>query len=213
MLATFPDEPASAVPPPALHGLKLCGKSVRPILAWLHAVGHLSKVDSLTLPLVRVEDVLTVHIALQQLGPALHHLDITGTWSEEYNGGYYRTADLLTLFDFSLHPNLKTLAIHYANSYHDLSPNQMIQLLTRLKSRALERLALKMYYLSYDNSDQWTTLDMFLSPDRFPHLRNIVLKCWGGHEAVRAKLPSSFLGGCCRWNTICRIRIARGHRL
>ncbi|KAJ7824568.1 hypothetical protein B0H13DRAFT_2123879 [Mycena leptocephala] len=193
MLATFPDEPASAAPPPALHGLKLCDNSVRPILAWLHAVEHLPKVESLTLPLVRVEEASAVRIALQQLGPALHHLDITVAWSEKHNGGYGRTVDPLTLFDFSLYPNLKTLDIHYANSYHDLSPNQTIQLLTRLKSRALERLALKMpapYYPSYRNSDQWTALDMFLSPDRFPHLRNVVFKCWGGHEAVRAKMPS-----------------------
>ncbi|KAF8179594.1 hypothetical protein K438DRAFT_1938466 [Mycena galopus ATCC 62051] len=190
MFATFPDEPASAVPPPALHGLKLCGNSVRPILAWLHAVGHLPKVDSLTLPLVRVEEVPTVRIALQQLGPALHHLDIAVTWSEAYDGASDYTVDPLTLFDFSLHPNLKTLAINYANSYSKLSPNQMIQLLTKLESRALERLALKIYHPSYDNSDQWTALDMFLSPDRFPRLRNVVLRCCSGHEAVRAKLPS-----------------------
>jgi hypothetical protein len=99
MLATFPYEPASAVPPPALHGLKLCDNAVHPILAWLHAVGHLSKVvDSLTLPLVRVEDVATVRIALQKLGPALHHLDITVTWSEEYDRGYDRTGVFFGLY-------------------------------------------------------------------------------------------------------------------
>ncbi|KAF7369042.1 hypothetical protein MVEN_00231000 [Mycena venus] len=190
MIATFPNEPASAVPPSGLHSLKLCDKSVRPILAWLHAVGHLPKVDSLTLPLVRVEDVPTVRMALQQLGPALHHLDIMVTWSERYDGMYDFTVDPSTIFDFSLHRNLKTLAIHYANSYHDFYPNQMIQLLTKLESPALERLALKTYHLPDDTFNQWTALDRFLSPDRFPRLRNVVFSCWGDHEALRAKMPS-----------------------
>ncbi|KAF7377748.1 hypothetical protein MSAN_00197800 [Mycena sanguinolenta] len=56
----------SKTPPPALHSLALCGRSVGPILAWLHSVGHLHKIRCLRLPCLIMREV-EVYQALQNL--------------------------------------------------------------------------------------------------------------------------------------------------
>ncbi|KAJ6551398.1 hypothetical protein B0H19DRAFT_1157484 [Mycena capillaripes] len=81
---TVVDAPATVVSPQGLHDLELCEASAQPILAWLPAVGHLPNVDSVMLPLLQRRAVPTICAALQQLGAALHHLNLSlngDTWT------------------------------------------------------------------------------------------------------------------------------------
>ncbi|KAJ6466885.1 hypothetical protein C8R45DRAFT_1020403, partial [Mycena sanguinolenta] len=69
--------PASAVPPPGLRSLNLGFNSPVPILAWLQSFDHLPNIDSLTLlPTIRQSDLPILRGVLQQLGGALHYLEI-----------------------------------------------------------------------------------------------------------------------------------------
>ena len=82
MSGILADPPADAVPPQGLRSLELRGHCVTvvPILAWLHAFNHLPNVHSVTLPCLEDDHlVLIVQAALQQLGGALHHLEIDVT--------------------------------------------------------------------------------------------------------------------------------------
>ncbi|KAJ7868835.1 hypothetical protein B0H13DRAFT_2063810 [Mycena leptocephala] len=136
---------AAAVPPQSLRSLHLNVPTTSLILSWLHACNHLPSVDSLTLPLMEREHAPVVRAALQQLGGALHYLDIII--------GLAFDVDTLTVFDFSLHPNLRTLVIRCA--FGDF--NGMFSLISRLAVPTLERLAFN-----------WAAVDAFLTPARFP---------------------------------------------
>jgi hypothetical protein len=68
------------------------------------------------------------------------------------------------------------LDIH--DSSADYEALQMIPSITKLAAPALERLSLELdlgqaLYTSLD----WASLDAFLSPARFPRLRNVTFKC------------------------------------
>ncbi|KAF7326361.1 hypothetical protein MVEN_02622400 [Mycena venus] len=185
MSGNLADPPAIAVPPPGLHSLELSVKPAGPILAWLHAFNHLANVDSLTLPPLKQHHAQTVRAALQQLGGLLH-FDIMLTW---LLGAF--DADPSTVFDLSLHPNLKTLTIRDCSwgESEELDPNQMVQLMTRLVAPALESLALDVDLSLYQSLD-WTVLDDFLSSTRFPCLRKVAFKCRDSdRQFLRAALP------------------------
>jgi len=170
------DPSASAVVPRGLHSLKLRGSSVRPVLAWLYAVGHLPNVDSVSLPLLQPRDVPTVCAALQQLGGALHHLYITVKCGFRASDN---AVDASAVYEFSLHPNLRTLAIRdfLSGSPDDLDPSHMMRLLTRLAGiPALECLSMDINLWLYQNLD-WAALDALLSAARFPRLRTVAFTC------------------------------------
>ncbi|KAJ7846900.1 hypothetical protein B0H13DRAFT_2406685 [Mycena leptocephala] len=161
---------ADTVPPPQLRSLALSKSSATPILAWLDATNHLTNVHSLRLPSLSLSDVSTVRAALQRLGSALHHLDIS---LSEHR---FKSVDTFAVVNLSLHPNLRTLDIH--DSSADYEALQMIPSITKLAAPSLERLSLDLdlgqaLYTSLD----WASLDAFLSPARFPRLRNVTFKC------------------------------------
>lgn len=79
MSGTVADPRSSALPPQGLQSLNLSARSTHPILAWLHAF-NLPNVNSVALNFLERSHIHTVRAALQQLGGALHHLDITLTW-------------------------------------------------------------------------------------------------------------------------------------
>ncbi|KAJ6569466.1 hypothetical protein B0H19DRAFT_1066200 [Mycena capillaripes] len=188
------DPSASAVPPRGLHTLKLSLHSTRPILAWLHASSHLPSVNSVTLPpmLLRGHDqVNAMRAALQQLGDALHDFDITPCANQAG-----------TVFDLSLHPNLRTLAVRdfeltdsFTNPF--LSTNEAlaldpktILLLIKGASPTLEHFCLSPAKSMYQNFE-WATLDAVLySATRFPLLRSVVLTCTDTDcDFLREELP------------------------
>ncbi|KAF7369074.1 hypothetical protein MVEN_00234200 [Mycena venus] len=170
------EPPADAIPPPGLHSLTLGMGTGAPILAWLHATGHLPNVNSLKLDLVKLSEASTVRAALQQVGGALHHLDIDLTWTPET---YWARSS--TVFDLALHPNLKTLTLHDSSwdsswifdyGLRSFDTNQMIQFITRLSAPTLERISVALYLRVYENA-HWEALDAFLCSDRFPRLRTV----------------------------------------
>lgn len=87
--------PTGLTPPRGLRSLELGRGSVYPTLAWLNAVGHPPTVNSITLPLLLPRDGSTVRAALQQLGGALHHLDVTCFFGGSSD---YQSAYICTLF-------------------------------------------------------------------------------------------------------------------
>ncbi|KAF7377682.1 hypothetical protein MSAN_00191200 [Mycena sanguinolenta] len=163
------DPPASAVPPRGLHSLNLGFDSPSTILGWLQSFNHLPNVDSLILlPTIRSNQFSAVRRALQQIGGALHHLEIAARIKWFYD------VDLLALFDLTLHPNLRTLLIRDTPDRLNLA--ELISLLTLLASPSLERISLVAdLSLAMDVNLDWTTLDGLLSPVRFPHLKDVTL--------------------------------------
>jgi hypothetical protein len=79
--------------------------------------------------------------------------------------------------NLSLHPNLRTLDIRdpWAADYE---PDAMISFITKLAAPALERFSSSLDLgQAVHTSLDWTSLDTFLSPARFPRLRNFTFKC------------------------------------
>ncbi|KAF7352675.1 hypothetical protein MVEN_01233300 [Mycena venus] len=176
----------SALPPQMLHYLELSGDAQGVILAWLNAFNHLSNVDSLTLrttvkgPSQR-EDVRT---ALQKLGGAIRHLEITVTWLT----GLETIAP--SVFDLSLHRNLRTMTIRDCsspNSRGEFDPSPMIPFIDKLVAPALECLVLDLD-LRFYRTFNWEALDTTLCLTRFPRLRRIVITDHGrgAHELLEA---------------------------
>ncbi|KAJ6551561.1 hypothetical protein B0H19DRAFT_1264223 [Mycena capillaripes] len=120
---------------------------------------------------------------MQQLGGALHHLDISPHISA-----------LSTVFDLSLHPNLRTLAIRcygaigewYTPEHFDRS--RMFQVLLKAAPPTLEQLWLNpaLPYRSFE----WEALDALLSdPTRFPRLKSAVFRCTANdYEFLRVRV-------------------------
>ncbi|KAJ6551419.1 hypothetical protein B0H19DRAFT_1236594 [Mycena capillaripes] len=200
LTARTAEAPAGAVPPPGLHSLQLSLLSTGPILAWLHTFNHLPNVDSLTLPRLHRQDTEVVRAALQQLGGALRHFDFILTWTPEAS-----EVDSLIVFDLSLHPNLKTLTIRDKSWYtrHGFDPDQMITLITIFFAPDLECLSLHFVPALYRDRVHfdWAALDAFLSPARFPYLRNVVFAYDTDSdelEFLRSVLPSLHASGVLR---------------
>ncbi|KAF7369080.1 hypothetical protein MVEN_00235000 [Mycena venus] len=162
------DPPASASPPRGLKSLRLSRGALGPIFTWLQAFDH--SVDSLVLPLPRPSDAPVVRAVLQRLGDGLHHLSMVLNWSRPRS-----EVEPSAVFDFALHPNLGTLAIHdvsWAQSPEHFDPNRMVHFLMRLAAPTLESLSLNIPLYLYRNLD-WAPLDAFLSSARFPRLRQV----------------------------------------
>ncbi|KAF7377702.1 hypothetical protein MSAN_00193200 [Mycena sanguinolenta] len=172
MVPVVADPPLNAVPPRGLHCLALSGDAVGFILAWLNATEHLPNVSSVALSSdIEYADVPILQAALQQLGEheALHHLDITLYSSLGYGA--------LTMFDFSKHLNLRTLAIcdvRWVGPY-DLEVEQMLKLITKLAAPTLECFTLDVDLLLYQTLD-WSVLDSFLCRARFPRLQSVKIE-------------------------------------
>jgi hypothetical protein len=123
-------------------------------------------------------------VALQQLGGALLHLSIDLARLRAcihhcfflHTDSFALTADPATVFDLELLPNLRTLDISDAFPLrtHDFDPNQFMRLIKKLAAPKLERLSLNLLLRLY-GSLNWTALDQFLSTDRFPAIRSVVL--------------------------------------
>ncbi|KAF7368976.1 hypothetical protein MVEN_00224000 [Mycena venus] len=156
----------TAIPPRELCYLTLCTHSVGPILAWLHAAGHLRHVRSLKLPSMWHHEVPFANAAFGST-LNLHCLDIPLTWLLPPVQWRYAASPF---FDLSLHLNLHTLILR-DSTY----PDDMMQALTRLDAPSLlECLAFALDLPSY-RCFQWAALDAFLAcPTRFPRLRNVV---------------------------------------
>ncbi|KAJ6551399.1 hypothetical protein B0H19DRAFT_1157486 [Mycena capillaripes] len=177
MAQPLAEPPASALPPQELHSLWLSAPSLaNPILAWLHAFKHLSKVKSLTLPPMTRPPAPIVRAALHQMGESLCHLDITVTVNINP-----------TALDLSRHPNLKTLAIR--------ENSNCCRLLLRLTAPTLENLLLDFLQPLQRRKTRWDVrfkeLDEFLSPARFPRLSRVVARTLNREDGdyLRESLP------------------------
>jgi hypothetical protein len=110
-----------------------------------------------------------------------------------YTHSSARTADPSTVFDLKMHPNLKTLTVRDAIPLRppdNFDPNQFIRLIKRLAAPDLERLSLILELRLYESLD-WAALDQFLSTDRFPRMRSVVVVASADpdKEFVRQALP------------------------
>ncbi|KAF7368969.1 hypothetical protein MVEN_00223200 [Mycena venus] len=175
MSSPLVNPPSDAVPPRGLRSLRLAGHSALTILTWLH---HFPNVDSVALCFVDKDGVQAVRAALQQLGSALHHLDINFASSE-------------VVIDLSLHPNLRTLIIR--DHVCPRSSHHMIILLQRLAAPGLESLSLQLKLSTYRKFN-WAALEAFLCPTRFPRLRRVEFSQDGdynpnGLQFLREALP------------------------
>ncbi|KAJ6476287.1 hypothetical protein C8R45DRAFT_375699 [Mycena sanguinolenta] len=161
----LPKPPSTAVPPRGLHSLVLGDNSPGPILTWLNAFNHLPAVDSLTLPSLKYDERQIIRTALRRLGRTARHLDIQ---LYELGGMTYDNA-----FDLALHPNLITLTIRgHPCAYRDIFT---LELITQLDAPMLEQLSLLDLYICPDVD--WSQLDTFISPSRFPCLWKVVFRC------------------------------------
>ncbi|KAJ6551565.1 hypothetical protein B0H19DRAFT_1073249 [Mycena capillaripes] len=182
------DPPAGAIPPPGMNSLKLSQQSLNTILAWLHTSKHLPNVNAVTLSPMRGVDLPVVRAAMQQLGGALHHLDISPHISAVVVNGA-----LSTVFDLSLHPNLRTLAVRYVDFPwalpEDFDRRQIFQVLLEAAPPTLEQFWLNpaLPYRSFE----WEALNALLSdPTRFPRLKSVVFGCTANDcEFLRGALP------------------------
>ncbi|KAF7377718.1 hypothetical protein MSAN_00194800 [Mycena sanguinolenta] len=193
-----PYSPSSVMlmPPQRLRCLHLLAEAPGPVLAWLHAAEHLPQVDSITLYNLRSEHIEIVRAALQQVGSALRHLEITLNILFQSTG-----VDTLALFDLSLHPELEVLNIRDSSSgsSQDFGPEQVLPFMTTLTAPKLEKLVLEVNPWLYGPSD-WTEMDALLCSAHFPCLQSVILapKDYTRvevHERLRAALPLLDAGG------------------
>ncbi|KAJ7254636.1 hypothetical protein B0H12DRAFT_1233300 [Mycena haematopus] len=194
-----PYSPSRATPPQGLRSLKLVGQSPGPILAWLHAAEHLPTVDSVTLHKLRSGHIAIVRAAMQQIGGALRHFDISLELVDRQISAVDSTMGLL---DWSLHPDLRTLAIRDSSwgSKGDFGPDQVLPLLRTLAAPKLEWLELELNQALYQAPD-WAVIDALLGPARFPCLRTVVFarNSLREHEFLRGVLPLLADSGLLRW--------------
>jgi hypothetical protein len=166
---------ANAVPPRGLRILRLSVHFVDLILTWLLAFKQFLKVESLALPLLQSQHASIVRATLRQLGGAVCDLEIT---LKELSGECAvscstlfssHTVDPITVFDLSLHPNLKTLTIRGSSRVNNLITSSLV-------APALESLSLD-FNTSLYQGRHWETMDAFLIPARFPRLHKVVFRC------------------------------------
>ncbi|KAJ6512731.1 hypothetical protein C8R45DRAFT_920534 [Mycena sanguinolenta] len=181
MTAALEDIPADAAPPRDLRSLVLAKHSAGQILTWLKTAGQLRSLHSLALPCLRGPDIPIVCEALKQIGSGLHHLKLVLHGTPE-------GVQTLTTIDLSLHPNLRTLHIHdgsYVNSESQETTLWIPKFIMNLASPSLERLTLELDLSrrAYEGLD-WSALDAFLAPARFPRLSGVVVMCeqHGNHD-------------------------------
>ncbi|KAJ7705392.1 hypothetical protein B0H17DRAFT_1175269 [Mycena rosella] len=192
--ATSAPAPALPLPPPGLRSLRLSTYAVGPILSWLHKCTHLPRVQSLSLPLLLRRDAPVVRTALQQLGPALHHLDFILTWVLDYSD-----VDPLTVFDLSLHTALRTLSLtdrSWADP-EEFADKHLIPFVTRLAAPTLEAISFHLDLALYRALD-WGPLDAFFAaPARFPALRRVAFVRCSPKDAefLRRALPALSAAG------------------
>ncbi|KAJ7906288.1 hypothetical protein B0H13DRAFT_716833 [Mycena leptocephala] len=151
---------ANAVPPRGLRILRLSVHFVDLILTWLLAFKQFLKVESLVLPLLQSQHASIVRATLRQLGGAVCDLEIT---LKELS------VDPITVFDLSLHPNLKTLIIRGSSRVNNLITSSLV-------APALESLSLD-FNTSLYQGRHWETMDAFLISARFPRLHKVVFRC------------------------------------
>ncbi|KAJ6466882.1 hypothetical protein C8R45DRAFT_480008 [Mycena sanguinolenta] len=187
----YPHPTASAMVPQGLRSLRLIAQSLGPVLPWLCTGGRMPNVDPITLKLHKLQSdhVEIVRAALKQLGRTVHHLEFSLDWQSQNTG-----VDPLTLFDLSLHPELKVLAIldpSFGYSKH-FGPEQVLPLLTTLVAPNLERLRLDLNREMYQPAD-WMSIEALLCPARFPCLRSVmfasIYETEHEHRQVWAALP------------------------
>ncbi|KAJ6511668.1 hypothetical protein DFH09DRAFT_1333807 [Mycena vulgaris] len=191
-----PESTVTVLPPPSLRILKLSAYSAGPILSWLHKCNHLPNVQSLSLPRLLLRDAPIVRAALQQLGSAVRHLDLIVAWFPETDD-----VDPSTVFDLSIHTNLKTLTIA-DRSWTDpveFDNRKLIPFVKKLASPTLETVSFELDLALY-RALNWSTFDDFFSPARFPHLRSVVFTRTTGYDRyfLRTALPSLSASGMLR---------------
>ncbi|KAJ7856631.1 hypothetical protein B0H14DRAFT_2752261 [Mycena olivaceomarginata] len=152
------DSIPSTPPPRGLRSLEITGNAIGPML--------LPNIDTLTLssPHRSYPDCAHSTTATRR---CLLHLSIDMA----------RLPDPSTVFDLKMHPNLKTLTVRDAIPLRppdNFDPNQFIRLIKRLAAPDLERLSLILELRLYESLD-WAALDQFLSTDRFPRMRSVVV--------------------------------------
>ncbi|KAJ6598473.1 hypothetical protein DFH09DRAFT_58459, partial [Mycena vulgaris] len=160
-----------AIPPNGLRSLKLSVYSVGPIMSWLHKSNHFPNVHSLSLPLLLRRDAPIVRAGLEQLGSALRHLDFIITWVLDYSD-----VDPTTVFDLSIHTNLKTLTIQDRSwaDPEEFNDKHFIPFITKLAAPSLESISFDLD-LSLYRALNWAPFDAFFaSAARFPVLRTVI---------------------------------------
>ncbi|KAK7050480.1 hypothetical protein R3P38DRAFT_2865089 [Favolaschia claudopus] len=190
-ISTFVDVdsvPATGVPPQNLRSLTLAAGSAGLILTWLRLVGRPPNMRSLTLSLLRHDDAAAVRAALEDFGDALHHLDITVSFSLSLSSGFY--SDPLRVFNLSLLPALTLLTIRDPTAPRTWDPTLLSRLLLALPSPSLRSISLELALSSYRNIE-WDLLDAFLSSEaRFPVLETVLLRL---HHPIYCKLVGGAL--------------------
>ncbi|KAJ6511753.1 hypothetical protein DFH09DRAFT_1333534 [Mycena vulgaris] len=150
----------TVLPPPGLRILKLSAYSAGPILSWLHKCNRLPNVQSLSLPRLLLRDAPTVRAALQQLGSAVRHLDLIVAWFPEPDD-----VDPSTVFDLSIHTNLKTLTIQDRSSAdpEEFDDRMHIPFVKKLAMPTLESVSLEINSSRHYVLD-WVSLGGFFFP-------------------------------------------------
>jgi hypothetical protein len=102
----------------------------------------------------------------------------------------------VVIFDLSLHPNLRTLAVFHFDT-EEFDPATFMVFIKTLTAPALEVLSLELVPLLPRGID-WPALDAFLCSEiRFPRLRMVLFKCTcrltreapDMHDNLREALP------------------------
>ncbi|KAJ7319026.1 hypothetical protein DFH08DRAFT_1086367 [Mycena albidolilacea] len=172
--------PPRATPPPGLHRLTFGLATSPAILLWLNAAEHLPNVDSITLSVLYPGEAPYISAALQKVGGALRHLELSVHVKSDL--------DSWNVYDLSLHPHLRTLSIRYLSqgiaeleaSFHV----RLLALITKLiAGPALESLSI--YFRATVSTFDWGALEAFLSSARFPRLREVVIECKPGEVQFR----------------------------
>ncbi|KAK7052263.1 hypothetical protein R3P38DRAFT_3386740 [Favolaschia claudopus] len=163
--------PEPVKPPQKLRSVILGAGVAELILTWFIEAGIPPLLDSLTLSALGPTDDLAVSQTLQRYGHMLRHLDCL--WH----------VDMLSLSNLFSVPNIKTLTMR------DLRPRPesegFVTLLNRLTAPTLERLSCEIDISSAQRED-WETMDVFLSRERFPLLKQVTIQVAHPSECRRA---------------------------
>ncbi|KAJ6469445.1 hypothetical protein C8R45DRAFT_431398 [Mycena sanguinolenta] len=182
--AILVDIPSDIVPPPELRSLSLSEHSAAQMLTWVGGAGLLPNIHSLTLPCLLDADIPIVRKALRQIGGALHHLDLALY-------GEMEGAGILKMIDLSLHQSLRILRIHVKSGIVSFlakvqeTISRISTVILQLAAPSLERITLELllFVPGFEGFD-WTALDAFLVPPRFPYLHSVVVKCEDHDDGV-----------------------------
>nr|GAT58914.1 predicted protein [Mycena chlorophos] len=193
---------SNARPPSELHSVSLCQDAAKPILTWLDAAGHLGKITTLALPLLRVDvddddDVISIREALEKMGHTLRRLVVP--FSQEFDSQF--DPEMLRALDLSRFSNLQALIINDVSEFYDLEDDQgqtarLVGFVTKLQASTLEEISISLPASSYSGLESWALFDAHFASHRFPSLRRMTLEDPRQDKGFfRTALPKLFASG------------------